>query len=179
MITVALDPGIARPGVAVFDDDGVLVHVQTFPNKTKHTDPCTRAIVIGRQAAFFTWPFTEGYEDRIELVVEWPQAYDARKGKSKPGANQALIGLGAVCGAFAADLNLYLVRSVHPAEWKGQIPKKDGNRIIKERVRKRLTEAELAVIPKRLAHDGYDAIGLGLWHLGRFERHRVFPGATQ
>lgn len=44
------------------------------------------------------------------------------------------------------------------------------------RVWDRLDETERAGL--ELTHDAFDAAGIGLWALGRFERHRVFPGAT-
>ncbi len=60
------------------------------------------------------------------------------------------------------------VELVWPRTWKGTVPKKIHN----QRVLAALTPAELAVVPKRpkakdVDHNTCDAIGLGLWKLGR------------
>lgn len=57
---------------------------------------------------------------------------------------------------------------VVPTTWKGSVPKGIHN----ERVLRALTPAELARVPRRPRartpdHNAVDAIGLGLWKLGR------------
>jgi hypothetical protein len=61
------------------------------------------------------------------------------------------------------------VETVPPVRWKGTLSKA----LTKNRARAALTAAELERIPpvpKSTAHNMYDAIGLGLWALGRFGR---------
>ena len=53
-------------------------------------------------------------------------------------------------------------RLVTPNDWKGQLPKAVSHK----RIRAKLTAAELALL-KGLPHDSWDAVGIGLWALGR------------
>jgi hypothetical protein len=62
------------------------------------------------------------------------------------------------------------VRWVKPAEWKGQLPKDVCHR----RVRALLTDEERAILtrdcrgmPASKRHNVLDAVGIGLWALGR------------
>ena len=85
-----------------------------------------------------------------------------------------------MCGAVAALLPGADVACYTPGEWTRGIPKKTtgsaktGPRAL--RILSRLSDAERAVVPD--SHDALDAVGLGLYRLGRFERRRVLPGAT-
>lgn len=111
------------------------------------------------------------------LVVEWPQVYQRGGGRTRGDAND-LLGLAGVGGGLAArfweaDTK---VRSVSPSEWKGQVPKD----AIALRVESRLSEAErvaydagVTAVAPSLRHNVSDAVGIGLWGLGRFERRRV------
>lgn len=61
------------------------------------------------------------------------------------------------------------VVTVPPVRWKGTLSKATTE----ARVRKALTPAEAARLPnvaKSVAHNMFDAIGIGLWALGRFGR---------
>lgn len=58
-----------------------------------------------------------------------------------------------------------------PVQWKGSVPKEIHN----ARVLARLSDAELRAIPKlpkSKLHNVIDAIGLGLWALGRMTQER-------
>ncbi len=165
---LAVDPGIVRAGFALFGSQRLIkagtVRVSDEGNVLERAARMARAIkkCVGRT--------------KVELVVEWPQVYQRVAGKTKGDPN-SLLPLAAVCGALATSIDD--VRIVRPFEWKGQVPKKTrgGANPIKLRVERRLTDSELAAIPPKMAHDGYDAIGIGLWALGRFDG-RVLPGAS-
>ena len=103
-----------------------------------------------------------------EFVAEWPQVYQRGQGKSKGDPND-VVPLACVIGAAAAAMSPKSTRVFKPSEWKGQVPKP----AIKKRIVDELTDAEVSRVSKRLAHDGYDAIGIGLYALGRLFRRRV------
>jgi hypothetical protein len=142
-----VDPGLCS-GVAVFDA-GML----------------TYAIDAGVPGGF--WPAVE------TLVVEIPEVY--------PGTHEEdpndLIKVAVCAGRWIEVMKESAARSgvsltvadPHPRQWKGQVPK----RIHNARVLEKLKPAELALVPKlaktRL-HNVIDAIGLGLWKLGRIGR---------
>ncbi len=100
-----------------------------------------------------------------KLVIEWPQVYTRAKSKGDPND---MLPVAAVAGIVIASLSADVVLTPRPAEWKGQVPKDVHN----ARVMRRLTPEErnrvdAAQLPKSLANNAIDAIGLGLWALGR------------
>jgi len=73
-------------------------------------------------------------------------------------------------GALAAAYCGRVVLAVEPNEWKGQLPK----HVVETRVRKRLDETETQTLLTGLTdvraswqHNVIEAVGLGLWKLGR------------
>lgn len=118
-----------------------------------------------------------------KLVSEWPQAYTS--GKSKTGAG-SLMPMCGIAGALAAYLDAEAASCSHvfeavsykPAEWlSGQTPKTTTGNAWESprgrRVRGCLSEAEAVNVI--LSHDAVDAIGIGLFALGRFARKRAWP----
>ena len=97
-------------------------------------------------------------------VLELPQVYRQRQQKGDPND---LIGVAAVAGACAM-ICTPPIRLVLPREWKGTVPKHIDN----ARTLRTLTRAELRIVeacecPDHLMDNVLDAVGLGLWHLGR------------
>jgi len=96
------------------------------------------------------------------VVIELPQIYKVRKVDPNDLARLAALG-----GELAEASGAKHVEYVLPAEWKGQTPKA----IAQARAHAALTAYELkgvAAIPqKTLAHNMWDAIGIGLARLGR------------
>lgn len=104
------------------------------------------------------------------VVSEYPQSYIASQQK---GDQNDLVELAGVVGATCAELG-GTVTGVLPREWKGQTPKDIHN----ARVLKRLTPEELKIVQtcsvsESLLHNTIDAVGIGLFHLGRLERKRA------
>lgn len=118
-----------------------------------------------------------------ELIVEMPQVYTRGENKTKGDPNKCVIPLVAVDAALAALLPHAVVNTYQPHTWKGSTSKPEKasgpEYIIMSRVKERLSSEELSRVhwPKSVVHswDVADAIGVGLHHLGRFERHRTFP----
>ena len=111
------------------------------------------------------------------LVIEWPQVYRAGKSKGDPADLLPLVGVG-MC--LAGLLHPGAIKSPTPAEWIGQLPKSTTGdpwaSARGQRIGSRLSDVERGrVVP---SHDAVDAVGIGLYCLGRLERRRVFPGAT-
>lgn len=183
MILLAIDPGLRGCGAVLFED-GVLraaayVRGEGVPEVLLML---ARATALGVER----WvveriderlPSLFGVREAVDrLVLELPQTYGGRA--SRGDAND-LIALAAVDGAIAALFPLASVQAVRPHEWKGSVPKPKsarGKYIVQERVWERLSAEERGrvVWPKaeKLKWDVADAIGIGLWALGRFERKR-------
>lgn len=176
--TLAIDPGIRGTGVALFDREGVLIRAAYVKNVARvgnHArEAASMAWAVVSWLADFTGDLAEPGNALLELAVEWPQVYASRirAGVSEADPND-LLALTAVDAGIVALLDCPAA-SYLPAEWKGQLTKDACH----ERIRTRLDAAELTAmndVTGALAHNAFDAIGIGLHHLGRFARRRVIP----
>jgi hypothetical protein len=145
---IAIDPGRIF-GMAIFKK-GVLY--KTFEEKN-------RAFV---NTALGLELFGKQVSSKFRFVIELPQIYPIRKWKGDPNDILDIAVFVGVCiGAFASNIGtLDLVR---PSEWKGAVPKE----IDHKRTLDMLMEKEKEVIKKKKSSHVLDAIGLGLWALGR------------
>jgi hypothetical protein len=102
----------------------------------------------------------------IEKMVHYPGQHGAR---ADAQAND-LIDLTAASCLLAGSLKPREIRFVTPHEWKGSLPKE----VCHARIQKKLTPAELGIlavasskIRGSLVHNLWDAVGIGLFALGR------------
>ena len=99
---------------------------------------------------------------KAHFVIERPQVYV--RGKSKGDPNDLItiaLVAGMVAGATSQSFEYVL-----PREWKGQVPKA----VHSLRIEKKLSQKEIERIekcPASIRHNAIDAIGIGLWKLGR------------
>ena len=100
--------------------------------------------------------------DPAKVVVELPRIYPHDRTKNP----NDLIDLAAVAGACSA---LGPLEFVHPATWKGQVPKE----ICHARMKDKLSGKERVLLVND--HNVLDAVGIGLWYL---ERHGLRHGST-
>lgn len=174
---VSIDPGLEGCGVAAWDR-GRLVRAEYV--RAKQMDDPEWAILDGKQmrdwelSAWCAWWEYATPEVR-ELVLERPQVY-ARRLNTDPSDLITLALLdGALAAGFRAESQSLKVTTYLPAEHKGQIKKpkgaKDANDyIIRNRALARLTDEEqLGIVQcaSGLMHNVWDAIWIGLHHLGR------------
>lgn len=106
-------------------------------------------------------------DEDLELVVEIPRVYPYG-GKGDPND---LIDLAVKAGEIRGRFSWQRSIEAHPATWKGSVPKDVHHR----RVLAALSAEEVALLPKtprskKYDHNMLDAVGLGLWHLGRLRR---------
>lgn len=94
-----------------------------------------------------------------ELVVEVPRVYP-----HSPVDPNDLIGLtllaGFLAGRTSPDALLWFV---YPSDWKGQVPKKIHNK----RTLAKLGKQEREILGEKSDHNVVDAVGIGLWAIGR------------
>lgn len=154
---LAIDPGVHQSAVAAFDlEDNVYAYsVLVRPGEVLPARLRSTGIAVGR------------------IVIEKPRSYP----KASAIDNNDLIDLalagGIVAGRIAGACYDAPITELPPATWKGQVPKP----IHHERLQRLLSDAELqhiqrdmAPIPASLQHNLWDAIGLGLYALGRTGR---------
>lgn len=160
---LCVDPGYSASGgtgLAVFSD-GVLKRA-TLIRPRKEKDLLARVQGITRLAS--EWVYLPS---PTLVIAEWPQVYSG----SVADPN-ALLALAAVSAAIANQFPFAEHRSVLPHKWKGSL---DGE-VMAKRIEGRLSSEERQTIepcPPSLRHNVLDAVGIGLWHLGRLERKRV------
>lgn len=168
-VLLAVDPGVRYPAGALFVS-GVLQKASRV-KIPKGIGPKTPVLERCRAISFAIAEWAGVTPD--VLVSEFPQIYPADKSKGDPNYLTPLAAMGGVLAGFYPNAR---VLSPLPKEWTGNIPKnEDGDPLDSPRGRRvweRLSEVERTrVVP---SHDAVDAVGLGLYGLGRFERRRVY-----
>ncbi len=116
-----------------------------------------------------------------KLVCETPQIYTMGDNKTKGDPN-LLLSLAGINASLATLHRHAEVTHYTPFTWKQNThkPKRvsDGPYVISTRLMSRLSDDEKAVFKwPGSAKEGYDvadAIAIGMFHLGRFERKRIF-----
>jgi hypothetical protein len=180
MIVMSIDPATHGCGIALWRE-GKLVRAGYAPNRDKDSDIVRRCASSASSAE--RWEAQSDLPPVDVLVVELPQVYARGAGKTKGDPNKTAIPLAMVDAAIAALFPYAEVHSYQPHAWKGSTQKPENasgevEYIIKSRVEDRLRLDEVATVDwtKSVAHswDVADAIGVGLHHLGRFERKRIF-----
>lgn len=177
---VAVDQSMSAPGVAVFRD-GLLIASTVLTQKKDLTMPIARRTTI---VAFNVLEWIYSQVTRVdEIVVEWPQIYTAVKSKGNPNDLLGVCGVGAALVALVLNRShgVATCKSPTPAEWAGQLPKLTKATSVMDSPRTTRVMSRLSPEEKKhavLKHDAIDAIGIGLWALGRFAPTRNFPGAT-
>jgi hypothetical protein len=144
---ICIDPGVKACGVAWFDGPELLV-AGYVPKEDLDSWVRHNVVKHGRRAT--------------RVVIEFPRIYPG-SGQQKGDLND-LLNLAAVVG-YVEGQGLGIAERVYPSQWKGQVPKK----IMTARILSKLAPGELARIEHAGAkdHNTIDAIGIGLWKLGR------------
>lgn len=190
---IAIDPSIASTGMAFFRGGQLVMvrRVRCAPENGPDDQPecnAARCLRMAQRCATFVLDGAFGGFDLRTVVMEWPQIYRPAKSKGDPNDLPGIAGVGmAFAGvmaiAMAARNQSLVVRSSKPAEWCGQLPKSMTGDAWESprgrRVRSHLNESEIQVVGAQKAqHDALDAVGIGLFHLGRFSPRRAYPGAV-
>lgn len=159
----AIDPG-KNCGIAVFRDKE-LITASLISVKGSADKPSTWS----EMARLVIWKVDPPAGD--ELAIEFPQVYRGAKSKSDP---KDLLHLSAMVGAVSHAMASRHVRVTlyQPHEWKGQLDKDQ----VMQRVNERLgySEAGRIVPAGAKTHNVFEAIGIGLKHLKRFEPYRAY-----
>ena len=175
---LAIDPGLRNMGVAVFED-GTLVFADNI--KGSPATELSDAIYDMAKAVISL----EELKGVTEVVSELPQIYRVSKGDPNDLINICLPAC-IVIGHTKLKPTL-----VYPRQWKGQLPAN----VCAGRILTKLTEKEREAIDwlesfentlKKcvkegreiggVKHNAIDAVGIGLYHLGRFGKNNFRKG---
>lgn len=183
MILFAVDPGIRHCGVAVFgfhgmrDGGGRIPHAE-LDRCALVRNPLTEGDGLAAQGAMARavaeWlKRTRGADGVDALVLERQQVYTRDKSSGDP--NDLLPLAGVVNGVNVLVASLALADPL-PRAWKGTVKKDMTTRQVLARLtpteRARVDGIDGPWVPAKLLHNVVDAVGLGLWYLGRL-RQRV------
>lgn len=157
---IAIDPGVHACGVAMFSTYGDLrlaALVRAAPQGSW---------AMAAQAVCELVRVSRDSESGCVAVIERPRIYPGRR-REDPND---LLSLAGVVGAITMALHIYGARVDHvfPADWKGQVPKRQMG----ERILARLSAGELARVEDAgsKTHNIVDAIGIGLFANKRMKR---------
>lgn len=164
---VGVDPGLTSTGVAIFAA-GTLASALEYTPKNRQALLTALAEYQRTAGPPLCWH---------RIVIEFPQIYRASRSKARPSD---LMKLAHFVGQLNREGHAELVT---PKEWSGGTPKatkasEAANSVRAKRIRAALSEAEAELVDWR-CDDVIDAVGIGLWALGRLELKRRYPGATE
>lgn len=148
---LAIDPGKRKLGWAFFADRRL---VRCGLSRIDGVDAFGRLAILHSLAL----PCAE------TGIVELMSVYPGDRAKGDPNDLIAVATVGAELAGRKCDF----VRYVSPRDWKGQVPKE----IHHERILSRLDEDEKVLVVGQ-NHDTKDAVGLGLYALGRLTQIRA------
>ena len=152
---VAVDLGKRKVGVAVFDDTGVLRAAQTIHTQrdTRDWDPWLTADAV----LDYAQDWAVGLSLEVDWVCEWPElrANDRHRHHNITALQQVGI---------LIERSVPWAERYRPSEWKRSV----GKSLHHERLKEALgwEDYELDVW-SGLGHDARDAVGIGLFALGR------------
>lgn len=166
---VSIDPGLRSCGVAIWRKTQLYhaAHVKSLGREEEVAEQwLLMADTLWNHVIETSRKVGARTEDRVTIAIEKPQVYARSRSKGDPND---LINLAGVVGAitellgrsFDAKVVAYL-----PAEHKGNVPKE----VTADRMFQRLTDMEkgrLVLPAKSLQHNVFDAVWIGLYHLGR------------
>jgi len=173
MITLTIDPGLRGVGAALFEtrgQDSVLLKASYVPNKD-FSNLMRACLYLADLVDRWVHDATKHHiGDLQQIVFEWPQVYTQSRLKGDPNDLLPLVSVNTAI-ACLANVNASLI-ALLPARWKGQVDKG----VIESRVRERLSPQELSKVEAfgSKAHNVWDAVGIGLFHLGRLKPVKVY-----
>lgn len=175
MRTVAIDAGKRGCGVAVFE--GNRLALAAYPQDKDYCDDSEAKRwethkYTAEAAMGVIYSALGPIPAAWESVIEFPRIY---RGRELEKDQNDLLDLAAVATRLCAGLTApnCPVRFVHVSDWKGQLDKDEAW----HHMQKALSPDEMRIykdavkdLPKKLHHNVQDAIGIGLWTVGRFGR---------
>jgi len=159
-----VDPGLRGCGVAIFKG-GNLSGALYVPNSITDGRGYNAHAAMGAEVHSYLFASITG-----KIIIEHPRIYPGSA--QQKGDLNDLIDVACVGAAISAMFPVGTVETVFPADWRGQVPKE----VMTERISRAISNDERRGIEKcyaSLMHNVLDAIGIGLWKLGRINQKRI------
>lgn len=167
---LSVDPGKNALGWAYFGDAGFLYAAGVARSSVPTVPGGDEVAEVARQLMQTLEAYLADLPPIRSLAIEKMKIYP---GPQQKGDQNDLIDLSYIAGGvhmLPTARRAERVTLVHPHSWKGQVPKN----VMKERIERSLTELEVKLVhatlqttPEGLRHNGWDAVGIGLWAQGR------------
>lgn len=159
---LAIDPGLNSMGWAYWNTNRIANKGTTvLPTRVgllkapRKLDLAPRALWLARtlqDELEVLWPSGYGHD----IICEYPAWHGQQMGWAAGDLQKLVFLVGVLAGYFSSSN----FTPVTPGEWKGQLPKS----VVIRRLIKRFGPARTADWEK----DVWDAVGIGLWKLGKF-----------
>lgn len=154
----AVDPGVEATGLALFTDNK-LEHVRLV--RASSLQSMIQAIY------YVKWPHDYDVPDLV--FIERPVVYPRDGIKKAASLMTVAIVAGAAAAAYGRE-TWTTIDFVEPRTWKGSVPKEIHNtRVISilEKDEQEILISSMDDAPPSLLHNVIDAVGIGLYKLGR------------
>lgn len=168
MYSIGIDCGIRYIGISVFKDAS-LEHCGLL--ESRNSSEFEAEVLHGLIEALKAWEGLQylSTKELLRVTIEYPEQY-----AHSPVPRSSVQGLAYTAGGLSLFFKERFnseIKLIYPKEWKGQVPKD----IFLGRIKSRMSEKELMVLdscslPKSKEHNVVDAIGIGLYSLGRLKR---------
>lgn len=180
---LACDPGLNKPGAALFIDRLLVASARVPVDKAwASLDVAERANRVARNVFEWACSVLPPGAQIAEYAYERPKVYDKSKSRVDPKDLFAILAVAAALGGMLARFGV-TASSYEPHDIWGSVPKSTL-----ERVDPRTTPRGIRIVERLdpetelphlvLKHDAFDACGIGLKKLERFEPRRVYPGTV-
>lgn len=154
--TAAVDLGKTKVGVAVFADTTLKLAFTSHSLRGSSPQAVAQDIMVRLMTSLPDWAWLPLPP---HFVCEWPMKYPLARiyHKNLDELYEVGYAIGQLTNGWDARYR--------PSAWKGNVPKAAHHR----RIKRALTAEELYAL-RDLGHDTWDAVGIGLFHLGRTKR---------
>ncbi len=162
MRVVSIDPGLRQCGVAIWDCEHLV-----WAGLARNDYSGKNQFIAARSMSYSVWALVD--KTPQQLVIERPQVIRGWTRNAESITALSLVVGALLVGARGCWPQLF---EYLPVQQKGNVPKP----IMESRARARLSPAELLAVQlpyhngklsKSLAHNVWDAVWLGLQHIGR------------
>lgn len=166
---LSIDPGLTGTGWALWRTNKRPHSVGVIKQGGTGNEWHLRAQGIAEQLIFLCDNCEDIVSHRIQVVAEFTEFHAAASSSMgwKTGDLQRLTFL---CGVIAGRMHPRQFLPVTASGWKGQLPKVVAAKRIEKIIgAHHCSRLGLPEIQKRADTHAWDAVGIGLWFLGRFE----------
>ena len=154
MHIISIDPSINFCGLAIHDEQGLLVHTLLTPSKSDEDYFQKSRTIFSMIKNIYTDIFIENGNKDTLIVLECPEYWKVAGHAARESGS--IFKLTFLCGMISSLDNVTIVT---PSGWKGQMSKD----VVNNRLRAVYPNVNIA----KTNHNVVDAIGIGRWYIDK------------